>query len=128
MMLIAWAQWSRPACLLIVGVRPNSPNIITSVSSQHAALGQVVEQGADGLIDDRQVLAQPLEVVGVRVPADRLVDGDEAHARLDQPPGQQQPLAELVAAVAVAQLVRLLVDVEGPVASRGDRMIWWASW
>ena len=51
------------------------------------------------------------EVAVVRVPV-AVVDGHAADAGLDQPPGHQARLAERVAAVLVAQLVGLGVDVE----------------
>ena len=41
---MAPGQWSRPASLLIRGVRPNSPQTSTSVFFEQAALVQVVDQ------------------------------------------------------------------------------------
>ena len=55
-----------------------------------------------------------LEVVAVRVPAAACLNGHVGDARLDQPPGQQAALAQVVAAIAVAQPGRLALDVEGP--------------
>src|SRR5688500_13532053 len=68
-----------------------------------AAVVQVGEQGRKGAVELRQqVLFEAAEVVAVRVPAagalalvrDRLVllpeDGDERHARLDKPAGEEQ--------------------------------------
>src|SRR5205807_6269622 len=43
-----------------------------------------------------------------------VADGDEAHARLDQPAGQQAALPEARAAVAVAQPRVFAADLEGP--------------
>ncbi len=50
----------------------------------------------------------------------RPVDLDEARAGLDQPAGQQTALAEGVHAVLLAQLLRLLVQVEGVARPAGD--------
>ena len=67
------------------------------------------------------MVLQPVEAVLVRVPVLQVVDvrrvpvdGDQRHARLDQAPGQQAALAEVVPAVAVAHGVRLGGQVEGP--------------
>ena len=113
----AGPQWSRPASLLIFGVRPNSPIAQHQRVGQQAAAVHVLDQGREALVELGQLLVQALEDLGVMVPA-AVVDGDEAHAALDQPPGQQAALAEGVAAVAVAQLVALLLDGEG---ARGPR-------
>ncbi len=56
---------------------------------------------------------QLLEVVGVRVPAAARLDGHESHTRLDQPASQQATLAQVVAAIALAQRQRLAGNVEG---------------
>ena len=82
---------------------------------QQAALGQVVEQCRVRLLHRRhETVLELLEVVLVRVPGDaRAVDrGDEPHARLDQPPRQQVRLAPRVPAVALADLRRLLRQIE----------------
>ena len=58
----------------------------------------------------------------MRVPVDadvrdavvRPEDGDERHARLDQPPGLQHRLAVRVHAVALADAKRLVRQIEGP--------------
>ena len=52
------------------------------------------------------------------VPA-AVVDGDERHAGFDQPPREQAPLAEPVAAVALAGAVRLAADAEGVTVREG---------
>ena len=51
-----------------------------------------------------QLLVERFEDLGVVVPA-AVVHGDEPHAALDQPAGQQHRLAGGVPAVAVAQLL-----------------------
>ena len=70
-------------------------------------------------VEDVAQPADVLEVVDVRVPGQRLIafgtgqrDLDERHAALDQPAGQQASLAELVAAIGVAEPRRLLVQLE----------------
>ena len=91
---------------------------------QQPAVVQVFQQGRVAAIEHRQLaLLQALEVVLVRVPA-AVGDGDELHARLDQPPGQQARLAERASAVALARAVGLLAQVErllGP--GRGDQAV-----
>ena len=62
-------QWSRPASLLIRGVRPNSPQAMTVTSFEHAAGFQVFDQGAEALIELDAVIAHQVEVVAVAVPA-----------------------------------------------------------
>ena len=52
-------QWSRPTCALIFGVRPNSPMMTTVQSSVEPALVQVLDEGADALVEDGEVLAPP---------------------------------------------------------------------
>src|SRR5437899_2298581 len=70
-----------------------------------------------GRVGVRQpAVLQAVEVVLVRVPAadaGRIIDANEAHAGLDEAAGQQARLAVGGAAVAVADAVRLAVDVEG---------------
>ena len=53
-------QWSRPALLLIFGVRPNSPHITVTTSSCHAAVVQVLDQVRDAAVDLRQLPLQRL--------------------------------------------------------------------
>src|SRR5262249_9180041 len=53
-----------------------------------------------------------LEVLEVRVPAAER-DLDKRHSALDQPPSQQTALAKAIAAIAVPQFGRLLVELEG---------------
>ena len=55
-------QWSRPGTgsepgtpvVLIRGVRPNSPMTSTSVESSRPRCVEVVDQAADGRVEDRQ--------------------------------------------------------------------------
>ena len=84
---------------------------------QQAALVQVVQQGGQAAVQRRQPLLQAGEDLGVVVPA-VVVHGDEGHARLDQPPGQQAALAQARPAVGVADPVRLAAEVEGLPAGR----------
>ena len=86
----------------IRGVRPISPHITTSVSSSRPRCCEVVEEAAQAAVERRQQLAlQIAEGVLVRVPAAQ-VDLHHPHAGLDQPPGDQEALAPLLAAVEVA--------------------------
>ena len=60
----------------------------TSVVSSKPALVEVLDQGGDGEFERRQLLRQSSKMLGVVVPA-AVVERDERHAGLDQPPGQQ---------------------------------------
>ena len=117
-------QWSRPPAALSFGVRPNSPVATTSVESSRPRAREVVQERREGPIEGRQQLAgvvvERAEGRGtVAVPGhlveDRIehVDRDQAHAGLDQPPGQQAALAEGVPPVGVAKLLALAVEIEG---------------
>ncbi len=78
---------------------------------EHPAVGEVVEQRRDARIERRQqVLLHPLEDVAVRVPVLHAahVRLHDRHAGLDQPPREQERLAERVPAVPVAHRDRLL--------------------
>ena len=102
----------------IRGVRPISPHITTSVSSSRPRCCQVVEEAAQAVVERRQQLPlQVAEGVLVRVPAAQ-VDLHHAHARLDQPPGDEEALPPLLAAVEVADAVGLLGQVERVLAAR----------
>ena len=82
-------QWSRPPSLLIRGVRPNSPQTTIDTSSSMPRSSRSVTRACRRVIDDRQQLPHPREVLRVRVEvAER--HADAAHAGLDQPAGQQQ--------------------------------------
>ena len=109
---------SRPASgrgrrpVLILGVRPNSPCHDQHVVLQ-AAVVQVLHQGRHGLVELRQQLVfSCLKLFAVRVPAAAGLDGHERHARSTSRRASRQLWPEVVAAVAVAELGRLLVDVE----------------
>src|SRR5262249_19526740 len=88
--------------------------------SRQAALSQVVEQGGEAAVQGRQELVlEVAKVVLVGVPGvlrrltvEARADGDEFHAGLDEAAGEQQRLAERVAAVAVAHDVGLSTEVE----------------
>ena len=115
----AAGKWSRPALLLILGVRPNSPIQTISVESSRPAAPEVVHQGRPAGVEHAAELLDRLEVLLVRVPAERLVAVDarerhldERHPALDQPAGEQAALAERVAAVGVAERGGLVVEVE----------------
>ena len=109
----------------IFGLRPISLVTSTSVVVQQAALVQVVEQRREGPVELRQqAVLQAVEVVAVRVPAAAALaqlveflvalpeDGDERHARLDQPPGQQHRHGVDARAVPLADRLRLGAQVE----------------
>ena len=83
------AQWSRPASLLILGVRPNSPQTTTVTSLVQAAGVDVLDQGRDPLVEQRQVLAEPAEVLAVRIP-ESVGDRDAPRPGLDQSAGDQE--------------------------------------
>ena len=71
-----------------MGVRPNSPPQITSVSSSSPrCLRSLIERGG-GLIGGAAVGLEVARDVGVGVPA-FVIDVDEPHAALDHPPRQQ---------------------------------------
>ena len=73
---------------------------------------QVADQGGQRLVQlGQQAGVQCAEVVAVRVPAAQ-AHGDEADARLDQPPGRQHALSKGRLAVGFAHRAGLLVDVE----------------
>ena len=64
---------------------------------------EVADERGEGLVERRQLAAHARRVMFVvHVPA-AVGQRDEAHARLDQPPGQEHALAGGVAAVLVAQ-------------------------
>ena len=117
------AQWSRPSRLLALpvlepmrGVRPNSPVTTTSVSSSRPRTSRSSSKadtprsigGSSRPLSDLKLAECVSQVLH---PAH--VDLDDRHARLDQPPGQQERLAVHVPAVAVAQPGVFAVQVEG---------------
>ena len=108
------ALWSRPFWPSDVGVRPNSPPQITSVSSSRPRPLQVGQQRRDRLVGLLGVVAV-VEDVGVIVPrlAVAEIDLHHAHAALRQAAGHQAGVGELAVAVGRARLGRLLAQVEG---------------
>ncbi len=104
-------QWSRPASLLILGVRPNSLETMTTVRLSSPVRSRSRIKAANAWSNGRHLAVHAGDDLGVHVPA-AVVDGDEPHAGGDQPAGHQQPLAGGVAAVLVADLGRLGGDVE----------------
>ena len=91
--------------------------------SRASRAAQIFEQRGVGVIEVRPdlvlvALDRAERRRSVDVPGDLVedglehVDGDEPHAPLDQPAGQQAALAEAGAAVAVAHGVRLGFEIE----------------
>ena len=56
--LNTFGQWSRPAVLLIFGVRPNSLLTMTSVVVEQARAVEVADQRAQGLIERRHLRSE----------------------------------------------------------------------
>ena len=48
-------QWSRPASLLILGVRPNSLETMTTVRFEQAGPVEVADQGRERLVERRHL-------------------------------------------------------------------------
>ena len=115
-------QWSRPTWALIFGVRPNSPMTTTVQSLSRPRCVQVLDQGADALVEDREVLLLragrwscwpgPRRSAAVPVPL-AVVERDDAGAGLDQPAGHQQALRHARGAVAVHEHLRVAGAVAG---------------
>ena len=78
---------------------------------EHAAVGQVVDQRGERPVELAELLEVEIEVLVVRVVVG-VRDLHERHARVQQPPRQQAVPAEIVLAVALLVLRRLLGDVE----------------
>ena len=83
---------------------------MTSVSSSMPRCFEVGDQRRGGAVAVGAELAVPRVVVGVRVPglvvAAGVVDGDEPHAVLDQPAGEQARAGEGRVAVHLADVTR----------------------
>ena len=113
----ACGQWSRPVFSVVAALGElaelrasgrTRPVTTTSVVSSRPARVQVLDEGRERPVEAGASRSFKLgEVLVVRVPAGvdlvvaRLVlpvDGHERHAGLDQPPGQEQALAELPSA------------------------------
>ena len=101
----AGPQWSRPASLLIFGVRPNSPIATTSVLASRPRWSRSSISAEKPWSNSGSLRFEAVPDLRVMVPA-AVVDRDEPHAALDQPAGQQAALPERVAAIAVAQCGR----------------------
>ena len=129
-----WSRPSRPAPAPPTTAWPTRGRPAELAGPDHqrrveqAARGEVVEQGAEGLVGrGHQPGLQVDEVAVVRVPVDADVgeavvgpeDGHERHARLDQPAGLQDGLAVGVPAVAVAESGGLRGRGRTPPARRG---------
>ena len=104
--------WSRPSPFSDIGVRPNSPPQITSVLSSRPRAFQVRSRPAIGLSMTGTARPWFCSILRVRVPlaAGPVIELHEAHAALDQPPGQQAIAAEggrLLVVEAVESLRRL---------------------
>ena len=117
-------QWSRPPNGVDLGRAAEFGDGHHQRLVQQPALVQVFDQGRKTDVEHRaKHVLQPVGVLRVRVPQ-RIVDGRVAriarpadvhqpHAGLDQPPGQQHALPPAVLAVALADFVRLVADLEG---------------
>src|SRR5437667_86711 len=104
----------RPA----LGPKQRSPHI--SCAERHPP-SKGVPHSVPRIERRQQLLFEPTIVVGMRVPVRHgvihlatPVNGDQPHARLDEPPSQQQTLAVLVPAVTLAQPHLLAAQLEGP--------------
>ena len=61
---------------------------------EHSAQTQVFEQGGETVVEaGEQAILQAVEVVRVCIPA-TIRDGDELHARLDEPAGDEARLSK----------------------------------
>ena len=87
-------------------------------------IGEIADERRDEMVEYRQQRAQPVpdasvgrDIVAMRVPGAGSgmiaeVDGDETHARLDEPAGQQRLPAPIVFAIALDDFGRLVREVE----------------
>ena len=100
------------AVLVDLGRAPELAEAEDEGRVEQAAPVQVEDQRRQSLVEVRAFVAlKGLEDVRVVVPP-AAVAGDERDAGLDEPPRQQQALAEVVAAVEVARAVGFLRYVE----------------
>ena len=88
--------WSRPSPFSLIGVRPNSPPQMTSVSSSRPRALRSLSRPAIGLVHGAAELGVVLLDLGVGVPlaARAAVELDEADAALDEAAGEQAVAAE----------------------------------
>ena len=118
---MAFDQWSRPAVLVDLGCAAELAQGDHQRRIEQPALVQILDQRRDRDSNAAMRFLQRLEEVDMMVPS-AFVEGDERHAGLDQPPGEQRPLAEPVPTVTIADLVGLVADVEGALGlGRGIR-------
>ena len=85
-------QWSRPASLLILGVRPNSLETMTTVRFKRPVRSRSRIKAANAWSKAGIWPFMPATIWRVHVPA-AVLDRDEPHAGGDQPARHQQPLA-----------------------------------
>ncbi len=67
--LNTFGQWSRPASLLILGVRPNSLETMTSVSFKQPGAVEVADQRGKGLVEGGHLPLHARGDLDVHVPA-----------------------------------------------------------
>ena len=87
-MVVAAEAASHRRLVSTIGVRPNSPPQITSVSSSRPRCLRSFTSAAEARSVAPQLVFEVAGDVGVRVPA-LVIDVHEPHAPLDHPPGQQ---------------------------------------
>ena len=104
-------QWSRPASLLIFGVRPNSPQTTTDTSLSRPRACRSSTRAERPWSSFGRCVAALAEVVPVAVPA---AEGERhaADAGLDQPAGHQELV--VAAGAAVVDVLHVAVAVLGP--------------
>src|SRR5262249_31791748 len=84
---------------------------------------KVLDQGGDGGLKGGKLAVERREELDVVVPSP-FIQGDEGDARLDQPARQEAALAERIAAVEIAELRGLALDVERLLGlSRRDEVV-----
>src|ERR1700746_2464771 len=106
---MAPGQWSRPASLLIFGVRPNSPSAITNTSSCKPRSQRSVTRADTAVSNCGSSLTFCSRKLSLgRPPAPPGLDAHEGPPPLHEPASQQAGLSHFVAPVALPQLVRLL--------------------
>src|SRR5437870_12943127 len=86
-----FGQWSRPASLLMTGVRPNSPQTITETSLSSPRWCRSSTRAVTPWSSNGQTGAGVLEIAAVIIPEPEGA-GHYARAGLDQPPRHQKLL------------------------------------
>ena len=113
----AFGWWSRPSAIApsTIGVRPNSPPQITSVSSSSPRCLRSVISAAQAWSVSQAVLLDVLRQLAVLIPS-FVKDLHEPHAPLDQPPREQAGVGERrlarLGAVQLEDVLRLAADVD----------------